>query len=268
MPVAPHNLNPEPPAGLTPAPVRTVPPERPLAWLALGWHDFIRAPLPSALHGLVVAAGGLVILFVTLRAWYLLPGAFSGFVLVGPILATGLYELSRRLAAGEQPTLHDASLAWVRGTRPLVWLGLILAVLATAWVLVSAVLVALFVKAPITGLDDFLRYVVLSESSNLFWVWIALGGFGAALVFAATVVSVPLLLDREIDLGSALVTSIRAVGANPVALAIWGTIIIVATALSMATLMLGFVLAIPVIGHASWHAYCDLVDAEALPPRR
>lgn len=254
--------------GLTPAPVRTIPVYRPLTWLALGWRDFTRVPLASAVHGLVVAAGGVAILVVTLRSWYLLPGAFSGFVLVGPIIATGLYELSRRLAAGERPTLHDASLAWARGTRPLVWLGLILAVAATAWVLVSAVLIALFVQAPITGLDDFLRHVVLSKSSNLFWVWIALGGFGAALVFAATVVSVPLLLDREIDLASAVVTSVRAVGANPVALALWATIIIVATALSMATMMIGFVLAIPVIGHATWHAYGDLVDAEGIPPRR
>jgi uncharacterized membrane protein len=250
-------------------PVRIVPVGRPLRWLARGWRDFTRVPAPSALHGVVVAAGGIVILFVTLRHWYLLPGAFSGFLLIGPILATGLYELSRRLAADvPRPTLADATRAWARGTRPLVWLGLLLALAATAWVLISAVLIALFVKAPITGLEDFLRHVVLSRSSNLFVVWIALGGFGAALVFAATVVSAPFLLDRDVDFTTALLTSIRAVGANPVPMAVWATIILVATALSMATVMIGFVVAIPVIGHATWHAYRDVVDAEALPPRR
>ncbi len=254
-------------AGLVP--VRTVPVHRPLHWLALGWRDFTHAPAPSALHGLIVAAGGIVILFVTLRHWYLLPGAFSGFVLIGPILATGLYELSRRLAAGvEIPTVVDVARAWARGTRPLVWLGLLLALAATAWVLISAVLIALFVKAPITGLEDFLRHVVLSQGSNLFFVWITLGGFGAALVFAATVVSAPLLLDRDVDFTTALMTSIRAVGANPVAMGVWATIIMVATALSMATLMIGFVVAIPVIGHATWHAYRDVVDADALPLRQ
>jgi uncharacterized membrane protein len=262
------NADAAPPVGAGPAPVRVVDVGAPWRWLAAGWRDFTHAPLPSALHGLVVAAGGVVILFLTLRHWYLLPGAFSGFLLVGPILATGLYELSRRLAAGEQPTIADVARAWVRGTRPLVWLGLLLAFAATAWVLVSAVLIAFFVREPITGLDDVLRHVVLAHDSTLFFAWTVLGGVGAALVFAATVVSAPLLLDREIGLGDALATSVRAVGANPYAMALWATIIMLATLLSMATLMIGFALVIPVLGHATWHAYRDVVDAAGLPPRR
>jgi uncharacterized membrane protein len=112
-----------------------------------------------------------------------------------------------------------------------------------------------------------LRHVILSEGSNLFPVWITLGGIGAALVFAVTVVSAPLLLDRDVDMLSALVTSVRAVGQNPLAMALWATLIMIATGLSVATLMLGFVIAIPVIGHATWHAYRDVVDAAQLPPR-
>jgi uncharacterized membrane protein len=248
-------------------PVRVVPLGRPFAWLAAGWRDFTRTPLPSLFHGLIVTAGGWAILAVTLREWSLLPGAFSGFVLVGPILATGLYELSRRLAAGAQPTLADALAAWRRGTRPLVSMGLLLALAATTWVLISAVMIALFVQAPFSGLEGLLRHVVLSKSSNLFYLWIALGGFGASLIFAITVVSVPLLLDREIDFVSAVLASVRAVGENPVPMALWSTIIMLATALSMATAMLGFVVAIPVIGHATWHAYKDVIDADALPAR-
>jgi uncharacterized membrane protein len=148
-----------------------------------------------------------------------------------------------------------------------VWLGLILVLAGTAWVLVSAVLFALFVKAPIIGLESLVRHVILSEGSNLFPVWITLGGIGAALVFAITVVSAPLLLDRDVDMLSALVTSVRAVGENPLAMALWATLIMVATGLSLATFMLGFVVAIPVIGHATWHAYRDVVDASRLPPR-
>jgi uncharacterized membrane protein len=253
--------------GLAPAPVRRVPAGAPLRWLALGWRDLARAPGPSLFHGLLVAVGGLAIVGVTARFWYLLPGAVSGFLLVGPIVATGLYELSRRLECGEPARLADAASAWRRGTRPLVWLGLILVLAGTAWVLVSAVLFALFVKAPITGLESVVRHVILSEGSNLFPVWITLGGLGAALVFAITVVSAPLLLDREVDMLSALVTSVRAVGENPVAMALWATLIMIATGLSLATLMLGFVVAIPVIGHATWHAYRDVVDASGLPPR-
>ena len=255
------------PSGLTPAPVRRVPLTAPLRWLALGWRDFARTPGASLCHGMLVLLGGLAILAVTARVWYLLPGAVSGFLLVGPILATGLYELSRRLERGEPATLREAAGAWRRGTRPLVWLGLILVLAGTLWVLVSAVLFALFVKAPITGLESLLRHVILSESSNLFPVWITLGGIGAALVFAITVVSAPLLLDRDIDMASALVTSVRAVGENPLAMALWATLIMVATGLSLATFLLGFVIAIPIVGHATWHAYRDVVDATALPPR-
>jgi uncharacterized membrane protein len=248
-------------------PVCVVPVGRPFAWLAAGWRDFTRVPLPSLLHGLIVAGGGWAILLITLREWSLLPGAFSGFVLVGPILATGLYELSRRLAAGARPTLADALAAWRRGTRPLVSMGLLLALAATTWVLISAVMIALFVQAPFSGIEGLLRHVVLSQSSNLFYLWIALGGFGAALVFAATVVSVPLLLDRNVDFVTALLASVRAVGENPLPMALWATIIMIATALSLATAMLGFVLAIPVIGHATWHAYRDVIDADGLPLR-
>lgn len=249
------------------APVRRVPLGRPLHWLRLGWGDFTRTWLAGSLHGLLVCAGAWAILAITLRHWYLLPGAFSGFLLVGPILATGLYELSRRLERGEHPGMAEALGAWRRGTRPLVWLGLILMLAGTAWVLVSAVLFALFVHAPIASLEDVLRHIVLSEGSNLFPVWITLGGLGAALVFAVTVVSAPMLLDRDVDMPFALSTSVRAVGENPHVMALWATFIMLATGLSLLTFAVGFVVMIPVFGNATWHAYRDVVDASALPAR-
>ncbi len=247
--------------------VREVPVSHAFRWLALGWRDLARAPSASLIHGVVVTIGGWIILAITLRFWYLLPGAFSGFLLVGPILATGLYELSRQLAQGERPGMREVIAAWRRGTRPLVWLGLMLVIAGTAWVLVSAVLFGLFIKAPITGLESVLRYIVLSEGSFLFPVWITLGGFGAALVFAATVVSAPMLLDKDVDMVTALLTSVRAVGENPITMVVWASIIMIATGIAVLTLMLGFVLAIPVIGHGTWHAYKDVVDASNLPPR-
>jgi len=254
-------------AGLTLPPVRAVPLGRPLHWLRLGWRDFTRAFGPSVFHGFVVAAGGLAIVGMSLYFWYLLPGAVSGFLLVGPIIATGLYELSRRLELGERPNLDNVFAAWRRGTRPLVFLGLALASAGALWVLVSVVLIALFVSAPITDMASFLRYVVVSEGSNLFPVWMMLGGLGAALVFASTVVSAPLLLDRDIDLLSAVATSVRAVAESPHAMALWSILIVIATGLAMATFMLGFIVVVPVIGHATWHAYREVVDARALPPR-
>jgi uncharacterized membrane protein len=258
-------------AGPTPelasAPVRQVAVTQPFRWLARGWRDLARVPGPSLLHGALVTAGGWIILGLTLRYWYLLPGAFSGFLLIGPIIATGLYELSRLLEGGERPGMREVIAAWKRGTRPLVWLGLLLVLGGTAWVLVSSVLFALFVNAPITGPTSVVRYIVLSEGSFLFPVWITLGGVGAALVFAATVVSAPMLLDRDVDMITAMLTSVRAVGENPITMVVWASLIMLATGIAMLTLMFGLVLVIPWIGHATWHAYRDMVDANRLPAR-
>jgi uncharacterized membrane protein len=248
--------------------VRTVPLTAPFAWIARGWRDFVRTPVPSLLHGLVAAFGGALVLVVARDRFYLVSGAFSGFVLVAPVLVTGLYELSRRLASGEAPTLHDAIAAWERTGGALLGFGLLLAVVGTFWVLVSSVLIALFVQAPITGFEDFIRYVVLSQDSNLFVVWMALGGVVAALVFAASAVSVPLLLDRDVDLLTAIATSVQAVGANPLPMALWASLIMVATTFGIGTVLVGLILVVPVLGHATWHAYVDLVDASRLPPRR
>jgi len=248
--------------------VRQVPLARPLTWLRQGWRDLHASFGPSLLHGLIVAAGGLTIVTLALHAWLLLPGALTGFLLVGPILCTGLYELSRQRAAGQRPRLAHAIDAWRRGTRPLVALGVLLFAAATAWVLVSALLFKTFVAEPLDTPLRLLRYAVAGQGGWLFLLWLLAGGLGAALVFALTVVSAPLLLDRRVALRTALLASVRAVGDNPAPMALWALLIMLATAASMATLMIGFVFAVPVIGHASWHAYCDVLDARRLPPRR
>ncbi|MBK9246176.1 MAG: DUF2189 domain-containing protein [Burkholderiales bacterium] len=248
--------------------VREIALTRPFFWLQQGWRDLHTCFGPSLLHGLIVAVGGLAVLALTLQALPLMPGALTGFLLVGPILCTGLYELSRLVAAGKRPRLADAIGAWRRGTRPLVALGSLLFVAATAWVLISALLFELFVAVPLDSPLRFLRYVVDGQGGWLFFLWLVAGGLGAALVFSLTVVSAPLLLDRRVGLRTALLASVRAVGDNPAPMALWAALIMLATAASMATLMIGFVFAVPVIGHASWHAYRDVLDVERLPPRQ
>lgn len=248
-------------------PVRHVPTARPLLWLRLGWRDLVRTPGASLLHGALVAAGGLGITWLGARQGYVLLGAFTGLLLVAPILATGLYELSRLLSRGEAPGVADALNAWRRGTRPLVWLGLLLGGVATAWVGASTLLFSLFVRADIHSPEAFLRYVLLEQGDVAFTMWLVAGALGSAVVFAASAVSPPLLLGRATGLRCALLTSVRAVGENPLPMALWAAIIMSAMLLSMATLMLGFVVTIPLLGHATWHAYRDLVDTSAVPLR-
>jgi uncharacterized membrane protein len=247
--------------------VRAVPIGAPLQWLALGWRDFARCPAAGIVHGAFVTVGGWVVLALSFRYWWLAPGAFSGFVIVGPILATGLYELSRLIGRGQSPGLADAIAAWRRGTWQLVQLGLLLAVLGTLWVVGSAILFKLFVKVPLRGPVEFLRYVVIGQGDVLFLEWALLGGLGVAIVFAITAVSPPLLLGRKVSLAAALLASVRAVGDNPGPMFVWALVILIATSLSLATAMLGFLVSVPVIGHATWHAYRALIDASDLPLR-
>ena len=249
-----------------PPPVRAVAPPHVLRWIRLGWTDLRRAGWPSLLHGLLVTVASLLIVEIALLFWPLLPGAVSGFLVVGPMLATGLYALSRRLEQGQRPRLRDALDAWRQGSRCLFRFGLLLVLTATLWVAISVLLFHFFIDADIERPLDFLRYVV-TQGDDAFLEWTVLAGLVAGLVFALTVVSVPLLVDRDVKTKVALVTSLRAVGENPGTMLGWALFLLAATSLSIATLMLGFLVLYPLMGHASWHAYRDLVDVSELTPR-
>lgn len=249
-----------------PPPVRAVAPSAVLRWIRLGWTDLRRAGRPALLHGLIVTVASLVIVEIAVLFWPLLPGAVSGFLVLGPMLATGLYALSQRLEKGERPRLRDAVNAWRQGSHCLFRFGVLLVLVGTLWVALSVLMFHFFVDADIERPRDFLRYVVL-QGDDTFMEWTVLAGLVAALVFALTVVSVPLLVDRDVTTRVALVTSLRAVGENPVTMLWWALFLLVATGLSIATLMLGFLVLYPLMGHASWHVYRDLVDAGQLPPR-
>jgi len=246
--------------------IREVAPGAVARWLRLGWRDFRAAGWPSLMHGLIVVVMSAIIIEIALWFWPLLPGAVSGFLVVGPILATGLYALSRRLEQGQKPGLEDVFNAWRCGTRCLFRFGLLLVLVATAWVLVSMALFHFFVSAEIEGVPDFLRYVI-QQDDGVFLLWTILAGLVAAMTFAVTVVSVPLLVDRGVTTPLALATSLRAVAENPVTMTVWALFILAATGFSVATFMLGFIVLYPVMGHASWHVYRDVVDASGLPPR-
>ena len=150
--------------------------------------------------------------------------------------------------------------------RAKVRFGLLQVLTAPLWVAISLVMLHFFIDADLERPLDFLRYVV-TQGDDAFLEWTVLAGLVAGLVFALTVVSVPLLVDRDVKTKVALVTSLRAVGENPGTMLGWALFLLAATSLSIATLMLGFLVLYPLMGHASWHAYRDLVDVSELPPR-
>ncbi len=241
--------------------IRPIPLLRPLGWLARGWSDLWRCPLPGLLHGLLLAAFGLALWLLAGNHFWLLAGACSGFLIVAPILATGLYAVSRALERGEPAGVGTALRAWRLNDGRLVVFGVLLAFAGTGWVMSSASLITGLAPVPVHTPMAFLKHVVLADDGLLFEAWLGLGALLAAPVFASSVVAIPLLLDRQLGVLAAVFTSWRAVMRHPAPLALWAALLMVLTLLGMATAMLGLVLVVPWLAHASWHAYRDLVDA-------
>ena len=238
---------------------------KPFDWLAKGWRDMLREPVPALLHGLAVASFGILLLLLAHRQFWLLAGAFSGFLMVGPLAATGLYAVSRAIERGHQATLGTALAAWRPRDYRLVLFGLLLALAGTCWVLTSASLITAFAPQPVRDPVDFLHVVVLSEKSWLFEAWLSLGGVLVAPVYASSVVAIPLLLERRIGVLGAVLTSWRAVMQSPGPMALWGALLMAITLIGMSTLLVGLVVAVPWLSYASWHAYRDLVPRADLP---
>ena len=269
-----------PPASPAPAlpAVRSIPLTRPLHWLRLAWRDLVRCGRISLAHGLALALAGAVIVAITYNRFWLLAGAVSGFLVVAPVLATSLYALSRALERGGTADARVVLKTWLNWQNNhfnkwdndywcLVQFGALLALAGTGWVLTSAALITLLAPVPINNPVDFVQHVVLARSGFLFELWLVLGGTLAGPIFASTVITIPLLLDRRLGLLQAVLTSWRAVLANPLPMAFWAALIMAFTLLGMATALMGLVLVLPLLGHASWHAYRDLVDASGLPQR-
>lgn len=258
-------------------PVRTLSLDQPLQWLALAWRDMARCGWVSFAHGAALAAFGALLVAVAHHRFWLLAGAFSGFLIVAPVLATSLYALSRALERGEPANWQLVWRTWTRwqlsrrhdpvGYWVLVRFGLLLSLAGTGWVLTSAALITLLAPVPILTPLDFARHVVLARDNYLFEIWLALGGVMAAPMFASAAISMPLLLDRRVTVYHAVVTSWQTVLANPVPMAFWAFLIMGFTLLGLGSLLVGLIFVVPMLGHGSWHAYRALVDSSALPER-
>ena len=271
-------MSPPPATSSTPVPtVNVVPLTAPLQWLALGSRDLLRCGCLSLAHGALLAVVGLALMVLGYRHFWLLAGAFSGFLVVAPVLATSLYAMSRAIEHGGTigwQLLRDTWLSWQQsrfvesgGYWCLVRFGLLLALAGTGWVMTSAALITLLAPAPINSPVDFLRHVVAAHDNFLFEAWLAMGGVLAAPIFASSVVAMPLLLERRTNLLVAVLTSWRVVLANPGPMSLWAAVIMTLVLVGFATAMLGLIVVIPLLGHASWHAYRALVNAGELPER-
>jgi uncharacterized membrane protein len=248
--------------------VRTVEWHRPLQWLGRAWSDIERCPSIGVAHGLALAILGAVMLYFGRHRFWWLAGVLSAFMLVAPLLACGLYEVSRQLSRGHTPGWRDALGVWTRRDRRLIGLGALLGLSCVGWVLASAALIYGAIPNGIVTPEDFLRRVVLRSELGLFELWLLMGGLLAAPMFASVVIAIPLLLDRPVSLWTSVHTSWRVVAHNPAAMAFWVFLLTLFTLLGLGSALLGLLGVVPLLAHASWYAYRDLVVHSDQAPRR
>jgi len=240
------------------APCRVLSVSAPLRWLRRGWRDVLAAPYQSLFYGLLLTLLSAVIAMLTWRlgmlALYL--GLASGFVFIGPFLAMGLYSISYQLEMARTPTLSFSLSEGRQHVRESLVLGLALLVVLLVWARAATLTNVFRPTSTIVSWRDLLPYLGIGT---------AVGAVFSAIVFAATAFSLPMLLDRRTDAITAVVTSINATLRNKRAMLLWGLSIVALVLIGFATFLIGFIVLLPLIGHATWHAYRDTIDASAWP---
>ena len=246
--------------------------DSPLKWIWQGWLDFQRAPAIGLCHGGIIALSGLLMLLLFYDNFWFLAALCTGFLAVAPVVAVGLYAVSQALEQQRAVSFKlvlDTWWSW-RGHPTHDWrlirFGLLLCWSGAGWVLTSVAFFTLFSDRPIHQPLDFIRYVLLSNDNHLFEFWWALGVAMAAPVFASTVITLPLLLERKIAILDAVVISWKVILHNPIPMVCWAILLFIGTMLG-AILVVGCLISVPVLGHASWHAYRASVNADKLPLR-
>ena len=271
MQTAPQPFAASPPSMGPALPVRRIGVEQPWRWLAAGWRDFLAAPLVSLAYGALFVIGGIAL---TAALWsldwlFLALPLGAGFLLVAPVLATGLYAVSRRLGEGGKPSFAEAVTAWRARPGSLAVTGLLLMLLFLVWIRLAFLIFALFFGPQPPSWPLFVDAVFFSTSGIPFLVVGTLvGAVLAAIAFAISAISIPLLLDRDVGAFTAVATSIAAVALNWRVMGGWAALIALFGAAGIATFYLGLAVTLPLIGYATWHAYCDLVPASVAPERR
>ena len=231
--------------------------------LGEGWRDFKAAPRFGLFFGAIYALGGmaLVALFVVLHMpWVGYPLAI-GFALIAPFVAAGTYEVSRRLDRGEALTWRGVLTAvWARGGKDLGWMALVTTFAAIIWVDFAIFLFLMFFGLHVPTVGELARLVLSTGDGLLFAIVGNLCGAVIALaVFSLTVVSFPMLVDRDVDFVTAMVTSVRCVLANPAQLIAWAALIGLMLAFSAFSGFVALCVVLPVLGHASWRLYRRLI---------
>lgn len=248
-----------PPTTVLDLPLASLQAGDPLRWLRLGWADFLRSPV-GLFYGLCFFLMGHALLAVFHAAPAYVLALSAGFLLVGPFLCLGLYDASRALQAGRRPSLGASLTAWrpTKGTMA-IFAGVLL-ILEMLWGRASLVVFAVTFST-VPDAANLLSQLLDRENLEFLITYTLVGGVFAGLIFVTSAVSIPMILDRQVDAISAGLTSIRACLQNPGVMAWWGALITLLVVLAMLPYFLGLIVVGPVVGHATWHAYRQVVPA-------
>ena len=238
---------------------RRVSAERAFEWLDRGWDDLKRIGWPGLAHGALIAILGGVLLALGSTHFYLTAAAVTGYLLVGPIMTTGVCELARRREAREALGFDESLQALTRNPDGLLHFGGFLALIALLWFVLSGVLLESVLNASVPSLAVALWGGASMLTPSQLLGYVVCGGILAAIVFALSVVAVPLIIDRHASASEAMRASLRVTFANLPAMLVWAGLIVGLTAIGFLTLLIGMVVVAPLLGYATWHAYRDLI---------
>lgn len=244
--------------------VNRIPPARPFRWLAKGWRDMRSTGIYSLRYGaVIVLISGLITFLVwSTGSGFLLPFLIAGFFIVAPPLGIGLYQMSAHLEKGEPLAACNAYEAWKSNQSQIAMVSAGLLIIMNVWIAANFGLFALLYEGISPPLDNFFSDAFLSDAGAKFALAsLVLGFLMAWCAYAISVITVPMLIDREVDGFTALRFSIKSVLRNMPAMMLWAGLIVLIVGLGLITFYLGLIVALPLIGHASWHAYRDLVPA-------
>lgn len=249
---------------------RNLPPSAARDWLAAGWRDLWVQPGASLLYGALVFAVSIVITGgLLLAGWdYILFPAFAGFMVVGPVLAIGLYEKSRRLAAGQSVGLTAMLVVRPASGVHILFTGVLLYLVFMAWMRAAVIIYALFFGlVPFPGLDNVASMLLTTPiGAAMLVVGSVVGALFAAFAFAVSVFAIPRLLEEHVDALTAMGASVALTWHNlPVMLA-WGAIVLALFGICLATGLLGLIVVFPLLGHGTWHAYRAIRAAPSTSP--
>jgi uncharacterized membrane protein len=240
--------------------VREVPFLAPLRWLALGARDFRARPVPCLFYGACFAAMGWLLAMLLRPAPGTMMALTAGFLLVGPFMAMGLYEVARRREAGLPRDLFETTLVWRRNLVNVAILGIGLEIVMALWARSSMMVIAIFFPRRMPSVAVLLDEIAHGQALGFLATWLGVGALFATLVFAFTVIAIPLMLDRGTDAITAMLASVVAFGRNLAPLLLWAAAIVALTVLGFATFFVGLIVTVPWVGLATWHAYRALVE--------